>query len=216
MTLKTQSCYPDSIRKQIVELANFYQQELNSKTKLNQSHNPINYCQEELNPQTDINQANNLPSYEHSSHEIKLPPLSEEDVNIYLNKAHNFYHDVVGIMGSQLQIEVDRGKSANRSDPNIINACNVIVKNPDIALWVEERKVDKVYVSRPMNIKGHGAIDLMARITNEAFEENALVARSTQQFQALFKGIEFSPAQKQQAAEFKKNIRHFHKQSNRN
>lgn len=196
--------YPDNIRKQIVELAKLRQEELNPKTDIHQSHNPINSCQEEPNQKTDINQANNLSYYKHSSDEIKLPPISEEDVNIYLNKARNFYHDVVGIMGSQLQIEVDRGKSANRSDPNIINACNVIVKNPDITLWVEERKVDKVYVSRPMNIKGHGSIDLMARMTNEAFEENALVARSTQQFQDLFKGIEFSPAQKQQAAELKK------------
>lgn len=202
--LKNPVSYPDNIRQQIVELAKFCQEELNSKTELNQSHNPINSCQEELNPQTEINQSNNLAYYKQSIDDIKLSSLSQKDVNIYLNKARKFYHDVVGVLGGQLQIEVDRGKSANRSDPNIINACNVIVKNPDIALWVEERKVDKVYVSRPMNIKGHGAVDLMARMTNEAFEENALVARSTQQFQDLFKGIEFSLAQKQQAAELKK------------
>lgn len=196
--------YPDNIRQQIVELAKFSQKELNPKTDIHQSHNPINSCQEEPIQKTDINQANNLSYYKHSSDERKFSHISEEDVNIYLNKAHNFYHDVVGIMGSQLQIEVDRGKSANRSDPNIINACNVIVKNPDIALWVEERKVDEVYIARPMNIKGHGAIDLMAKMTNEAFEENALVARSTQQFQDLFKSIEFSSAQKQQAAQLKK------------
>lgn len=196
--------YPDNIRQQIIELAKFRQEEMNSKTAPNVVNNLTSLPPEEPNQKTDKNQASNLSYYKHSSDERKLPPLSEEDVNIYLNKAHNFYHDVVGIMGSQLQIEVDRGKSANRSEQNIINACNVIVKNPDIALWVEERKVDKVYVSIPMNIKGHGAIDLMARMTNEAFEENALVARSTQQFQDLFKGIEFSPAQKQQAAELKK------------
>lgn len=196
--------YPDNIRQQIIELAKFRQEELNSKTAPNVVNNLNSLPPEEPNQKTDTNQASNLSYYKHSSDERKLPPLSEEDVNIYLNKAHNFYHDVVGIMGSQLQIEVDRGKSANRSDPNIINACNVIVKNPDIALWVEERKVDEVYVARPMNIKGHGAIDLMARMTNEAFEENALVARSTQQFQDLFKKIEFSPTQKQQAAQLKK------------
>jgi hypothetical protein len=176
--------YPDHIRQQIVELAKF--------------------CQEEINPKFDISQYDNLTHYNYSRDDRKFPPISEQDVNIYLDKARQFYHDVVGIMGGQLQIEVDRGKSANRSEPSIINACNVIVKNPDIALWVEERKVDEVYVARPMNIKGHGAIDLMARMTNEAFAENALVARSTQQFQDLFKGIEFSPAQKQQASELKK------------
>lgn len=176
--------YPPEIRQQILELAAF--------------------CQEELNRQIDIAQYDTLTHYNSSRDARKLPLLSENDVDEFLEKSRKFYHNVVGILGGQLQIEVDRGKSANRSDPEIVSACNVIITNPDIVPWVEERKIDEVYTTRPINIKGHGAIDMMAKMTNDAFAESALVARSTQQFQSLFKDLEFTQQQKEQAAEIKK------------
>ena len=175
--------YLDSIRKQIVELSEF--------------------CQEKNN-QADISQYDSLAHYNESRDRQKLPLLSEQDVDRFLEKSREFYHNVVGILGGQLQIEVDRGKSANRSNSEVVNAGNAIVTNPDIAPWVEERKIDEVYTSRPMNSRGHGAIDMMVRMTNKAFEENSLVARSTQQFQDLFKGVEFTPAQKDKADELKR------------
>ncbi|WP_211293269.1 hypothetical protein [Brunnivagina elsteri] len=61
-----------------------------------------------------------------------------------------------------------------------------------------------MYTKRDINIKGHGAIDMMARMTNDAFAESAAIARSTQQFQDLFKGVEFTPAQKASAVQIKK------------
>ncbi|NJL65651.1 MAG: hypothetical protein HC903_32570 [Methylacidiphilales bacterium] len=133
----------------------------------------------------------------------KLEALETNQNNI-LEKSCNLYHDVVGILGGELQIEVDRGKSANRSNPEIINACKIIVTNPDIAPWVEERKIDEVFSSRKMNIKGHGAIDMLVKMTNEAFAESSLIPRSTQQFQDLFKGVQFSPQEKLKAIEIKK------------
>lgn len=176
--------YPPEIRKQIVELSKL--------------------CQEELDKQADIKQYNSLEDYNISRNKRSLPLLSEKDVDIYLEKSRKFYHDVVGILGGQLQIEVDRGKSANRSDSETVNACNAIIKNLDVAPWVEERKVDEVYATRAMNTKGHGAIDRTIQPTNVAFAESALVARSTQQFQDLFKGVEFTPTQKNKAVELKK------------
>ena len=88
--------------------------------------------------------------------------------------------------------------------PNIVNACNTIFKSFDVAPWVEERKNSEVYTKKTIDIKGHGAIDKMAKKTNQAFAENAIVPRSTQQFQTFFKGIEFTPAQKQKAVHIKK------------
>lgn len=176
--------YPDNLKEQIIELAEFFQDGQRQKI--------------------DISKYNNLADYNHSCTERNLPTISEKDIEKFLEKSHNFYHDVVGILGGQLQIEVDRGKSANRSDPEIVSACKVIVKNPDIAPWVEERKIEEVYENRPINIKGNGAIDMMARMTNEAWKENALVARSTQQFQDLFNGVEFTQQQKDKAIEIKK------------
>jgi hypothetical protein len=126
------------------------------------------------------------------------------DIQGILEKIGKFYHDVVGTLGGELQIEVDRGKSANRSNPEVVNACNTIIKSFDVAPWVEERKSGDVYTKRDINIKGHGAIDMMARMTNDTFAESAITPRSTQQFQDLFNGVEFTPAQKASAVQIKK------------
>ncbi|WP_228059901.1 hypothetical protein [Plectonema radiosum] len=177
--LKRQNQYSENLRTQIVELAQL--------------------CQPENLDKTSISKFNKLPQH----HQI-LPLIPESKIENLLEKIGKFYHDVVGTLGGQLQIEVDRGKSANRSDPNIVNACNTILKSFDIAPWVEERKLSEVYTKKTMNIKGHGAIDKMATMTNQAFTENAIVPRSTQQFQTFFKGVEFTPAQKQKAVNIKK------------
>ena len=162
-------------------------------------------CLESNQNHIDVRKINTLAEYNQNCEKINIPLLSPEYVSRYLEKAGKFYHDLVGILGGQLQIEVDRGKSANRCDSSIVNACSYITKCFDIATWVEERKVDDVYTNRAMNIKGNGAIDIMAKMTNDAFSENALLPRSTQQFQDLFKGVEFTTAQKEQASMIKKN-----------
>ncbi|MGD1872958.1 MAG: hypothetical protein ACFB02_07880 [Mastigocoleus sp.] len=130
--------------------------------------------------------------------------IPESNIEKILEKIGKFYHDVVGILGGQLQIEVDRGKSANRSDPKIVNACNTIIKSFDIASWVEDKNNSETYTKRTMNVKGHSAIDKMASRTNEAFAQSAIVPRSTQQFQNFFKGVEFTATQKQKAVNIKK------------
>ncbi|MEA5574612.1 hypothetical protein, partial [Calothrix sp. UHCC 0171] len=140
-------------------------------------------------------------SYQQQDQHLIIPKL---DIQKILEKIGKFYHDVVGALGGELQIEVDRGKSANRSNPEVVNACNTIIKSFDVAPWVEERKSGDVYTKREININGHGAIDMMARMTNDAFAESAITARSTQQFQDLFKGVEFTPAQKASAVQIKK------------
>ena len=171
--------YPENIRTQIVELAQL--------------------CQPENLDKTSLNKLKKLPK-----HNQILTLIPESKIEKLLEKIGKFYHDVVGTLGGQLQIEVDRGKSANRSDPNIVNACNTIIKSFDVAPWVEERKLSEVYTKKTMNVKGHGAIDKMATATNEAFAQSAIVPRSTQQFQTFFKGVEFTPAQKQKAVSIKK------------
>ncbi len=141
------------------------------------------------------------PTNREQNQNYTIPELGIKNL---LEKIGKFYHDVVGTLGGQLQIEVDRGKSANRSNPEVVNACNSIIKCFDVAPWVEERKSADVYTKRDINIKGHGAIDMMARMTNDAFAESAITARSTQQFQDLFNGVEFTPAQKANAVQIKK------------
>lgn len=171
--------YPENLRTQIVGLAQL--------------------CEPETQNKTEIDKLNKLPQ-----HSKNLPSIPESKIENILEKIGNFYHDVVGILGGQLQIEVDRGKSANRSDPKIVNACNNIIKSFDIAPWVEDRNNNEIYTKKTMNVKGHSAIDKMASRTNEAFAQSAIVARSTQQFQTFFKGVEFTPAQKQKAVNIKK------------
>jgi hypothetical protein len=171
--------YPENIRTQIVELAQL--------------------CQPENLDKTSFNKLKELPK-----HNQILTLIPESKIEKLLEKIGKFYHDVVGTLGGQLQIEVDRGKSANRSDPNIVNSCNTIIKSFDIAPWVEEKKLSEIYTKKTMNVKGHSAIDKMATATNEAFAKNAIVPRSTQQFQTFFKGVKFTPAQKQKAVSIKK------------
>ncbi|MBW4604317.1 MAG: hypothetical protein KME29_33310 [Calothrix sp. FI2-JRJ7] len=176
--------YPDNIRKQIKQLS-----------QLCLENNKIN---------VNIGETQTLDEYNQIRDKKNLPLLSSEDVNKFLEKCKQFYHDLVGVLGGQLQIEVDRGKSANRSDPAIINACSAIIKSFDVAPWVEERKVDDVYTTRGIKLNGHGAIDIMAAKTNEAFTENSLEARSTQQFQDLFKQVTFTSSQRENAIQIKK------------
>ena len=176
--------YPDNIRKQIKSIAQFCVE--NNKININ------------------IGETQTLDEYNEIRDKKNLPLLSSEDVNKFLEKCKQFYHDLVSVLGGQLQIEVDRGKSANRSDPAIINACSAIIKSFDVAPWVEERKVDDVYTTRAIKLNGHGAIDIMAAKTNEAFTENALEARSTQQFQDLFKQATFTQSQREEAIQIKK------------
>ena len=168
--------YPKNLRTRIVELAQLCQPETQNKTEINK-----------------------LPQ-----HNKDLPLIPESNIEKVLEKIGKFYHDVVGILGGQLQIEVDRGKSANRSDSKIVNACNTIIKSFDVAPWVEDRNNNEIYTKKTMNVKGHSAIDKMASRTNEAFAQSAIVPRSTQQFQTFFKGVEFTPAQKQKAVNIKK------------
>ena len=168
--------YPENLQTQIVELAQLCQSETQNKTEINK-----------------------LPQ-----HNKDLPLIPESKIENVLEKIGKFYHDVVGTLGGQLQIEVDRGKSANRSDSKIVNACNTIIKNFDVAPWVEDRNNNEIYTKKTMNVKGHSAIDKMASITNEAFAQSAIVPRSTQQFQTFFKGVEFTPTQKQKAVNIKK------------
>ncbi len=166
----------------------------------NQTFLPIKYPENLRSQIVELSQLYPQSYREQSQNQV----ISESNIKKILDKIGKFYHDVVGVLGGQLQIEVDRGKSANRSDPEIVNACNTLIKSFDIAPWVEERKSTDVYTKRDINIKGHGAIDMMAKITNDAFAESAITPRSTQQFQDLFKGVEFTPTQKASAAHIKK------------
>jgi hypothetical protein len=176
--------YPDFLRSQIVELAQL--------------------CHPGNEEQTEISKFNTSINYSQNQNQKNLSSILEPDIGKLLEKIGKFYHDVVGVLGGQLQIEVDRGKSANRSDPEVVSACNTIIKTLDVAPWVEERKAGDVYTKRDINVKGHGAIDMMARMTNDAFAESAITPRSTQQFQDLFKGVEFTPVQKANAVQIKK------------
>ena len=172
--------YPENLRTKIVELAQLCQPEHFNK------------------------KAEKLLEDNQKKSNKNLIPIPESKIEKVLEKIGKFYHSVVGILGGQLQIEVDRGKSANRSDPKIVNACNTIIKSFDVAPWVEDRNNNEIYTKKTMNVKGHSAIDKMATQTNQAFTQSAIVPRSTQQFQTFFKGVEFTPAQKQKAVNIKK------------
>jgi hypothetical protein len=80
-------------------------------------------------------------------------------------------------------------------------------ESPNEEFHASKRKLDANNFNPALlayNVKGHGAIDMMARMTNDTFAESAITSRSTQQFQDLFKGVEFTPVQKANAVQIKK------------
>ncbi len=76
------------------------------------------------------------------------PIILKFDIQKILEKIGKFYHDVVGTLGGQLQIEVDRGKSANRSNPEVVNALylssSLVITSP-LNAWSVEYKVLSLY-----------------------------------------------------------------------
>ncbi|WP_013334938.1 hypothetical protein [Gloeothece verrucosa] len=112
-----------------------------------------------------------------------------------LTTLRKFLHEIVGLLGNELQVAVDGPKSALRPDQGILKAIKELTDYRTVG-WLEDRKSEEVYRERPMNSNTYSPIDLLVGPVNEQFCKNSLEARPAHQFRNLFEDISYSEAQK--------------------
>jgi hypothetical protein len=133
----------------------------------------------------------------------KLPAsLTTEQVKQGLNEVKNLLRLLVGELSNELQVAVDGPKSALRPDESILKYCQEICNYTSV-VWLTDKKNPEAFLNRGMKSTNHSPIDLMVKQTNQHFEENQLIARPTEQFRALYPGVEFTQAHKDQATTIK-------------
>ncbi len=133
----------------------------------------------------------------------KLPGnLTTQQVEKGLSEVRNLLRSLVGQLSNELQVAVDGPKSALRPDESILKYCQKICNYNSVG-WLTDKKNPEAFLNRGMKTTNYGPIDLMVKQTNQHFEENQLIARPTEQFKALYPGVEFTQAHKDQATTIK-------------
>jgi hypothetical protein len=128
--------------------------------------------------------------------------ITPEQVSEGLAKARQLFHHLSGVIDQQLKIEGQSGKSALRSDPDIIKLCTELCTYPQVYA-LEDRNEKWAYLDKPIRSNLNTALDLFVQETNQHFESNALTPRSLSQFRDLFKGIDFNASQLETAKNIK-------------
>ncbi|NJL81528.1 MAG: hypothetical protein HC917_27225 [Richelia sp. SM2_1_7] len=128
--------------------------------------------------------------------------LTTEEVTAGLAKAQQLFHGLSGVIDQQLKIEGQSGKSALRSDPQVIKLCTELCAYPQVYA-LEDRNEKWAYLDKPIRSNLHTAIDLLVQESNQHFESNALTPRPLSQFRDLFRDIDFNSSQLEIAANIK-------------
>ncbi|HEY9693716.1 MAG TPA: hypothetical protein V6D15_16040 [Oculatellaceae cyanobacterium] len=131
------------------------------------------------------------------SEQYQNNPLTPAECNNNIAIAQSVFKDVVGILANQLEIEVQSGKSANRSNVAVLEFCEAVCQQP--VYWLRDRKLEQVYLKKAIESNTHGIIDSLVQATNSVFKESSLIPRRISHFQNLFKGIESTEPQKETA-----------------
>jgi len=128
--------------------------------------------------------------------------LSEIQVERGLEQVKELLRCCMGELSNELQVAADGPKSALRSDESILKYCQEISSYKWVA-WLIDKKSKEAFLEWGMKSANYSSVDLMIKQTNQHFEENKLIARPTEQFRALYPGIEFTESQKNQAVAIK-------------
>jgi hypothetical protein len=133
-----------------------------------------------------------------SSQVKQLAKLNQDDRSIdeKLALVKNFHHQLVGVLGNELQVAVDGPKSALRPDQDILKTIKALSNYRQMA-WLEDYKSEEVFKERPMRSNGFSPIDRMVRLVNESFVDHQLIARPSAQFRPLFGDVSHTEAQKE-------------------
>ncbi|WP_414622825.1 hypothetical protein [Calothrix sp. CCY 0018] len=128
--------------------------------------------------------------------------LTPDEVTEGLAKVKQLFHHLSGIIDQQLKIEGQSGKSALRSNQEVIKLCTQLCAYPQVYA-LEDRNEKWAYLDKPIRSNLHTALDLLVQETNQHFESNALTPRPLSQFRDLFRDIDFNSSQLEIAANIK-------------
>jgi hypothetical protein len=119
-----------------------------------------------------------------------------------LKVVKGFLHELVGVLGNELQVAVDGPKSALRPDKNVLDTIGKLTGFRDI-LWLDDYKSPDLYLDKPMRTGSYSPIDRMATLVNAEWERALLQPRKTQQFRPLFADVPFTDQQKERMERYK-------------
>ncbi len=111
--------------------------------------------------------------------------LTPENIETTLQTVRDIQFKIVGELSNELQVAVDGPKSASRPQSAVMNACRQIGGYQSVN-WLKEKKNPLLYQTTALQSSNHSPIDLMAKSTNEKWQQNRLIARPIVQFRSLF------------------------------
>lgn len=144
-----------------------------------------------------------IPSKYRSYMEEFIKTVRQEPANtlVAMNINTQMYREMIAEAAFQNQIAVDLFKSAKKPEIEIIrNNSRILHREVN---YIKDKKKD-VYIDNIIQPTGYSPVELLIAQTNQYFEKARLESREIVQFQALFKGVEFSHEQRLRATLIKK------------
>ncbi|MHC5746437.1 MAG: hypothetical protein ACYTXT_32000 [Nostoc sp.] len=132
---------------------------------------------------------------------VRQEPLNQVNALVAMNTNTQIYREMIAEAAFQNQIAVDLFKSAKKPEMEIIrNNSRILHREVN---YIKDKKKD-VYIDNTIQPTGYSPVELLIAQTNQYFEKARLESREIAQFQALFKGVEFSNEQRLRATLVKK------------
>lgn len=132
---------------------------------------------------------------------VRQEPLNQGNAIVAMNINTQMYREMIAEAAFQNQIAVDLFKSAKKPEIEIIrNNSRILHREVN---YIKDKKKD-VYIDNIIQPRGYSPVELLIAQTNQYFEKSRLESREIVQFQALFKGVEFSHEQRLRATLIKK------------
>ncbi|MEH1861764.1 MAG: hypothetical protein V7L21_28070 [Nostoc sp.] len=132
---------------------------------------------------------------------VQQESLNQVNALVAMNTNIKIYREMIAEAAFQNQIAVDLFKSAKKPEMEIIRNNNRILHRE--VNYIKDKKKD-VYIDNTIQPTGYSPVELLIAQTNQYFEKARLESREISQFQALFKGVEFSNEQRLRATLVKK------------
>lgn len=132
---------------------------------------------------------------------VQQESLNQVNALVAMNTNIKIYREMIAEAAFQNQIAVDLFKSAKKPEMEIIRNNNRILHRE--VNYIKDKKKD-VYIDNTIQPTGYSPVELLIAQTNQYFEKARLESREIAQFQALFKGVEFSNEQRLRATLVKK------------
>ncbi|MCC5599833.1 hypothetical protein [Nostoc favosum] len=124
---------------------------------------------------------------------VRQEPLNQVNTLVAMNTNIKIYREMIAEAAFQNQIAVDLFKSAKKPEMEIIrNNSRILHREVN---YIKDKKKD-VYIDNTIQPTGYSPVELLIAQNNQYFEKARLESREIAQFQALFKGVEFSNEQR--------------------